>query len=274
MSLEDYCFVLDSMVHKELGGVFQVALGGGEPLEHPQFLEIIDATVERGVVPNFTTNGIHLTDELCQKIKDKVGAVAVSISKVDEVNVDVLNMLRRNKIRTNIHYVLSARNIGEATEILSGNHNAKFEGVNAIIFLTYKPTGRASEQFILKRGNELTEFLKRVDNKSLKRPRIGFDACFVPMLIHSTHINKYVVDICEGAFFSVYIDHKLNVSPCSFSGNRDQFNLRNFDFYEIWNDLFQEYREKQTNRCTSKCPVHDDCRGCCPYYPQITNCYE
>ena len=41
MSLEDYCYVLDAMHHPKLGGVFQVAIGGGEPLEHPRFIDII-----------------------------------------------------------------------------------------------------------------------------------------------------------------------------------------------------------------------------------------
>jgi MoaA/NifB/PqqE/SkfB family radical SAM enzyme len=274
MSLEDYCFALDSLAHAELGGVFQVALGGGEPLEHPQFLEIIDATVERGIVPNFTTNGLHLTDCICQRIKNKVGAVAISISKMDELNTEAMDMLRRNAIRTNVHYVLSALNIREATAIVNGDYNARFEGVNAIVFLTYKPAGRASDRFILKAGNELTEFLQKVDDSTISRPRIGFDACFVPMLIHFTHTNKEVVDTCEGGFFSVYIDHKLNVSPCSFSGNRDQYSLKEYPFYEIWNHLFKAYRENQANRCSTECHVHNECRGCCPYFPQITTCYE
>ena len=40
MSLEQYERVLDSLNHPKYGNVFQVALGGGEPLEHPQFVQI------------------------------------------------------------------------------------------------------------------------------------------------------------------------------------------------------------------------------------------
>ena len=60
MSLNQYCQVLDSLNHPLYGNVFQVAIGGGEPLEHPDFLKIIDATLQRKIVPNFTTNGIFL----------------------------------------------------------------------------------------------------------------------------------------------------------------------------------------------------------------------
>ena len=124
-------------------------------------------------------------------------------------------------------------------------------------------------------GFDLTAInITQIDDKTIKRPRIGFDACFVPMLLHSTHINKNIVDSCEGGFFSVYVDHNLNVSPCSFSGAKDQYNLKEFDFYDIWNNRFREYRVRQTNKCSAQCLGHDNCRGCCPYYPLITVCYE
>ena len=58
MSVKEYCKVLDAMNHPLYGNVFQVALGGGEPLEHPDFLSIIEETVHRNIVPNFTTNGM------------------------------------------------------------------------------------------------------------------------------------------------------------------------------------------------------------------------
>lgn len=66
MSVADYCYVLDEMCHPKYGNVFQVALGGGEPLEHPNFKEIITETLRRNIVPNFTTNGIHLTTDVAR----------------------------------------------------------------------------------------------------------------------------------------------------------------------------------------------------------------
>ena len=40
MTVEQYCQVLDSINHPQYGNVFQVAIGGGEPLEHPNFCYI------------------------------------------------------------------------------------------------------------------------------------------------------------------------------------------------------------------------------------------
>lgn len=65
------------------------------------------------------------------------------------------------------------------------------------------------------------------------------------MLLYHTDISPDLIDTCEGGFFSVYIDHNLNVSPCSFSNNsHDLFNLREYDFYDIWLDKLKVYRIK------------------------------
>lgn len=275
MSVEDYCSVLDSMNHPKYGNVFQVALGGGEPLEHPNFLTIVDETVDRGIVPNFTTNGIHLTEQICKHIQRKVGAVALSVVSINEIEKDKVIMLRHYGIETNIHYVLSSENIEEATEIANGKNNQRLIGINAIIFLTYKPAGRAGDAFVIKRGENYERFLSAIAKKGVKRPKLGFDACFVPMLLSKTAVSSTLVDSCEGGFFSVYIDHKKNVSPCSFSGGNDAYSLDEYDFYDIWNNQFESFRNRQKNRCkNASCIGYKNCRGCCPYYPEITVCYE
>ena len=107
--------------------MFQVAIGGGEPLEHPDFLKIIDATLQRKIVPNFTTNGIFLTDEICNALRGKVGAVALSVNKLKELQQDKLQLLYKHNIRTNIHYVLSIQNITEAIDIVSGKYTKELE---------------------------------------------------------------------------------------------------------------------------------------------------
>ena len=275
MSVEDYCRVLDSMNHPEYGNVFQVALGGGEPLEHPDFIDIIDETVSKGIVPNFTTNGIHLTDSICRNIQGKVGAVALSATTVNEVEQEKIAMLCGYGIKTNIHYVLSSNNIEEAIDIANGIFDRRLASVNAIVFLTYKPAGRAKSTCVIKKSDNLDTFIKTVGGKRASKLKIGFDACFVPMLLSRNIVNQALVDCCEGGFFSVYVDHDMNVSPCSFSQGKDVYSLREYNFYDIWLNKFESFRRSQTNQCrNTSCNGYALCRGCCPYYPEITTCYE
>lgn len=272
MSLEDYCDVLDSMNSPEYGNVFQVALGGGEPLEHPDFFAIIEETVKRGIVPNFTTNGRLLTADTFERLKGKVGAIAISIARMEEMNFfrDILR--KRNGIKVNLHYILSGNSIGQAVDVIRGIYNEMLHDVNAIVFLTYKPAGRGKAAFMLRSGDLLNAFLK-----AIKTPKtackIGFDACFVPMLLRNTQGLDNYVDFCEGGFFSVYVNERKEVSPCSFSNGKDCFSLNDYDFYDIWLNKLQPYREKQANCCKTTCKAKSVCRGACAYYPQITTCY-
>ena len=183
-------------------------------------------------------------------------------------------MLLKYDIRTNVHYVLSAKNIREAIEIVSGQHYDAFKGVNAIIFLTYKPAGRGTTDGVLQAGIEMEQFVQKVNDYDNKGLKIGFDACFVPNLLHKGFKHAELVDVCEAGFFSVYVDHKMNVSPCSFSGEKDIYSLEEYGFYDIWENRFAYYRERLQNKCKHKdCAAHAVCRGYCPYYPEITTCY-
>ena len=273
MSLESYKMVLDQLEHPVYGSVFQVALGGGEPLEHPQFREIIDETVHRGIVPNFTTNGLHMTQDIASFCKDRVGAVAVSTESISGIPQHCVKLLIENGIRTNIHFVLQNDNIIEAIQILLGKYDKILEGVNALIFLTFKPAGRGEKQHLVREGIEFLDFLKAVKHKTTL-VKIGFDACFVPHLLHYDVVNSALVDTCEGGYFSVYIDEKCQVSPCSFSGNRDKYPLSEYPFYDIWLHKFEAFRARMVNKCTQNCQFKSECRGVCPYYPQITLCYH
>lgn len=273
MSVEDYCSVLDSMNSTEHGNVFQVAIGGGEPLEHPDFIDIINETVKRGIVPNFTTNGLLLTDSVLDNIRGKVGALAISVSDILEIKGlrDVLGAC--NDMKVNLHFILSRRSVVQAIDIILGKYNDMLVGINAIIFLTFKPAGRGSASDVLMQGKELSEFLHCVEHPYTSC-KIGFDACFVPMILNRDQKLSDYVDFCEGGFFSVYVNEKKEVSPCSFSNGRDTYSLDEYDFYDIWLNKFQSYRTRQINHCKADCSVKHLCRGACPYYPQITTCYK
>jgi radical SAM protein with 4Fe4S-binding SPASM domain len=273
MRTTDYEYILECLNHPRWGNVFQVALGGGEPLEHPDFIDIIEITDSFGVIPNFTTNGIHLNEKIIESIRGKVGAVAVSINCMEEFNRSQLNPLLESGIKTNIHFILSKNSIGQAVEILNGVYDELLSGLNGIIFLTYKPAGRAHQRDCLSWDCNLKEFVKLIDNYT-GTIRIGFDACFVPILLHLTNTDVKFIDPCECAFFSVYIDENLNVKPCSFTNTQHHtFNLRENSFQTIWEEKFDVYRRSSINQCARICKNTNNCRGGCPFFEEINLCY-
>lgn len=274
MSLEEYDYVLSSLQSEKWGNVFQVALGGGEPLEHPDFIEILNITNSKGIVANFTTNGIHIDKTIASNMKNKVGAVAISISKAEEINLDKIKILTDEGIKTNIHFVLDNQSINDAINILEGKYDELLENVNGVIFLTYKPKGRAGLDKCLRMDENLDRFIELID-KGSTIVRVGFDACFVPLLMKYTKVDVDYIDSCECGFFSVYIDEKMNVKPCSFANdNRFTYNLREYNFQDIWMNKYDIYRKDiMKNDCKNDCKSKDTCRGKCAYYESIGFCY-
>lgn len=275
MTIEQYEHVLSSLQSDEWGNVFQIALGGGEPLEHPDFIEIIEKTYERGIVANFTTNGIHLDENIVNSIKNKVGAVAISVNNIEELNIGKINLLTDAGIKTNIHYVLDNKSIYEAINILKGKYNDLLNKINGVIFLTYKPAGRATIKNCLTLDDILIEFISLIENNTCT-PRVGFDACFVPVLMRYTNVNVDYIDSCECGFFSIYIDEELNVKPCSFANNdKFTFNLNDNNMKDIWEQKYDVLRKEVINNgCINECNNKINCRGKCGYFDILSFCYK
>ncbi len=88
---------------------YQVALGGaGEPTLHPDFTRVLEAFVALGIVPNYTTNGMHLSEEVIAATKQYSGGVALSLHRhIEKHWRKGIETLLSNKIRTNVHVILS-----------------------------------------------------------------------------------------------------------------------------------------------------------------------
>jgi radical SAM protein with 4Fe4S-binding SPASM domain len=65
--------------------VFQMALGGGEPLLHPRLLDMVRLARQSDIVPNLTTNGNLLTVEVAAALKEAgLGQVQISLNGASE----------------------------------------------------------------------------------------------------------------------------------------------------------------------------------------------
>src|SRR5690554_2606306 len=274
ITLEEYNYILESLQHPEWGNVFQIAIGGGEPLEHPDFIEIINTTHSRNIVPNFTTNGDLIDNTIAEEIASKIGAIAISCQNIEELDSTKIDILFEHGIKTNIHFLLNSDSLQQAIDILKGKYNESLTKINAIIFLTYKPCGRADESKTLSLNDVFLSFVNLIDDSQCCS-KVGFDACFVPHLMRYTKVNIDYIDPCECAFFSVYIDEKMNVKPCSFTTDESEsFNLKEYSFEEIWDTKFKDIRETRINNCKSNCKFKVECRGGCPYFKKLNICYS
>ena len=271
MSLENFKWILDQC----RGRVFQVALGGaGDPDTHENFAEILAYCHQKNVVPNFTTSGIVLNQDKVDLCRKYCGAVAISEHFANYTDKAV-KMLLDNGVKTNIHYVLSTETIDTAINILNGLIDYR-PGINAIVFLLYKPVGLGKEENVLKPTNKkLASFFEVLDNRKCNF-KVGFDSCSCSGLINYAHkYDKNSIDFCEGARFSMYISADMKAMPCSFANQDSSWHLQLGEEYTIknaWNsELFERFRNRLRNSC-DLCKDKEYCGGGCPLMTSICLC--
>lgn len=267
MDLADY----SAIINQCNGRVFQIALGGaGDPNKHKFFADILRITRENRIVSNYTTSGYNLTSREIELTKKYCGAVAVSYySKLDkygnEDNPSTITAIERfinAGCVTNVHYVLSKKNLKEAVYRVKNNVFPK--GINAVVFLLYKPIGLASQEHVIGYGNPDYLELLRLVTLTDSTWRYGFDTCQSPAIYKfAPSVAEESIEFCEAARFSMYINSRSVAFPCSFGIEEDIYSvdLKQHTLKEAWeSECFEKFREQQVEMCAD-CNV-GICRSC------------
>lgn len=269
------------IVKQATGKTFQIALGGaGDPNKHPQFEDILKSCRAYRIVPNMTTSGFLMTDNEVKLIKKYCGAVAVSwysrLIDGKESNQETINAIKqlvKCGCTTNIHYVISKDTIDEAIIRLENDLFPK--GINAVVFILYKPVGNGViEKTLESTDGRIEKFLSRA-TKIKYSYKVGFDTCFTPAILRwADNVPKASIDACEAATFSMYIDSQMNCYPCSFGiwdkGAFESMNCKTLR--EIWlGKKFTEYRNWKKKKCIN-CNQQVLCQGGCKIRVNIDLC--
>jgi radical SAM protein with 4Fe4S-binding SPASM domain len=262
--------------------VCQIALGGGNPPLHPQFPEVLRMIHDAGIIPNYTYNGRDLTDEGLWATKAFCGAVAVSHYD-HELCMSECARLIEAEIKTNIHFVLSNKTIGEAADIIDGSVKMP-DGLNAIVFLTHKAVGWGTEDDLLDpNSREFKRFIQELRQNGGGRPfKIGFDSCFASALVQVTDIDPVLYDFCEAGRFSAFISEDMKFYPCSFTEDKYEggidllemekeyirlqgksYTLNPLAYAWKAGECFEDFRDwLSTKHC--ECEYLSICQGGCP----------
>ena len=225
-------------------------------------------------------SGFLITDNEVGLIKQYCGAVAVSWysrfmdgKESNQETIDAVERLVKSGCTTNIHYVVSKDTINEAITRLEMDSFPK--GVNAVIFILYKPVGNGIIEKVLKNTDSRIERFISLATKVKHPYRVGFDTCFTPALLRwGDTVPAVSIDACEAATFSMYIDSQMNCYPCSF-GIWDKSiseSMNSKTLREIWQgDKFVAFREQRKEKCSS-CRQTELCRGGCRLGIDIDMC--
>lgn len=268
MDLKDYEKII---IQASQLGVLQVALGGGNPNQHPEFCDILKITRANNIVPSYTTNGQGITDFILEQTYSSCGAVAVSLYEPYDYSLEVVKRFSEAGIKINIHFLLNKQTLDNAIKLLMSPEKTK--GINAIIFLNYKPVSELYSP--LKQANNFSAFIQLINTGKFDY-KIGFDSCSISLLLQEGLIcNKNFIDFCEAGRFSAFISEDLMMYPCSFMVDTyEGASLQRYTLQEIWqnNDNFVSIREKiKNNRCKERCEFEKLCFGGCNIFKSINH---
>ena len=179
---------------------FQVAIGGGgEPTLHPEFPAAVKRFSELGIMPNYTTNAMHLTDEVMEATTTYCGGVAISCHPhLDKVWKKGIETLTNAKVRTNVHIIVGEPGSADRFWEIYNEFNGLVE---YFVILPYQAAGRAQEVDTKDEWTKLFDTLLEV-----RPPNIAFGALFYPFILeHSEKYKGFDISLYEPEVMSGYL---------------------------------------------------------------------
>jgi len=203
----NYKTISDMYWECQRSGVFEVALGGGEPTLHPNFLDIIKGFKEFGVTPNFTTKNKNWYKKVdfVQTVLDNCGGWAHSVTNDYEVK-EIVTLHQAMWALYDKPYPqpkLSFQYIPDAYDL--SNFKAVLDAVPPYLTLTllgYKEVGRGKTRPYT--HHDWLDLIKKMEY----RPTIAIDTQMAKQ--YKDQLDKHKISskmyYTQEGRFSMYID--------------------------------------------------------------------
>ena len=125
--------------------VFHVAFGGGEPLMHPDLLDLASEARSLNLLPTTSTNGHLVTDEWASQAAGLFGRINVSVDVPggyrDASCYAAISGLRDAGHETGANFILTRQTFDALSEVFRLSADA---GADSLLVLRPKPGGRGS----------------------------------------------------------------------------------------------------------------------------------
>jgi len=176
---------------------FQIAIGGGNPNEHPDFCALLKLVYDLGITPNYTTNGIGITEEVIEATKKYSGGVAISTHPHLLEKWQEAFWLLHDSGFTNLvlQTIISDQ---ESIDYFAKYFNLYKDYVKYHVLLPYETMGRAEPKEID------YPYLEKTLDKIEDNSKLAFGANFYPWL----QTTDYGVMLYEPEIMSAFLDLK------------------------------------------------------------------
>lgn len=177
---------------------FQIAIGGaGEPTLHPQFTDFVKHVKTLGIVPNYTTNGMHLNDDILKTTEDVCGGVALSWHPhIPKVFQKAANTLKNINTKLNFHIIIGNDDSFIHLQTLYETYK---DDVDYFVILPYQPVGRGK---LIETNHIWLKTFQWISEKPYHRQKqFAFGALFYNFLIENNiplNMSLYNPDVYSG----------------------------------------------------------------------------
>ncbi|MCP4134832.1 MAG: radical SAM protein [bacterium] len=278
---------LDSLFREmAMMGSFRLGLTGGEPFMRKEIFEIIDLAVERGLTPCLTTNGLLLSSEVVERLKQvKFAWLNISLDGASAETNDytrgsgVFHRVIKNikkisrQLEFSMAFTVMKHNTGEMGDFCK---LSKKMGAKAVVFRPLYPVGSAVNNPDLMPG--FHEYISALNALDAVKKELGIDIQNIhpwgPGSRGESQGMVYENFGCGAANTVCSISANGTVSPCSFLGREYRGgSLRKRSFREIWNESepFQRLRNITINEYCGDCRHYGVCSGGCRVRALVMN---
>jgi mycofactocin radical SAM maturase len=252
--------------------VFQLNIGGGEPLMRPDFLDLMDYAHAKGIVTCISTNGTLIDRSVARRLDHKLVYIQVSLDGAGAQSNDAirgrgsfqkvqqaLEYLCGRNIEVSINCVLTRRSYPELDQLvdLAASYGAKLR------VSRFRPSGRGKDawsQLNVER-NQMLDF-----SQWLAR-HLGVSTGDSFFSVTSEERRSLGLNMCGACKLTCCLSPQGHVYPCAFLQEAEfcAGKLPEEDFATIWKQspVFDSFRQLEIKSCES-CHRFDLCHGGCP----------
>ncbi len=221
---------------------YQIAFGGGEPTAHPDFPWFLEYTRAQGTVPNYTTAGHILRDEVFNATNKYCGGVALTYHAFKgpeyfKQTYDTWRSRLDSRVQLNVHVIFD----NDVADNLLDLQEVGLRNLNVVLLAYYPSVGRASWEGTPSKGVYEVTLPRALTQVQSSGFRIAFSEGLLPyFLSHQLpEVDTRFAGQQEG-LFSCYVDDKGRVSHSSFDPETDdarEVSIYRTKFQRIWNKL-------------------------------------
>ncbi|MHA1450834.1 MAG: PqqD family peptide modification chaperone [Candidatus Hodarchaeales archaeon] len=266
--------------------VFQLAIGGGEPLVREDIVEIARYTREKRILPNITTNGTLLTGRIASGLKPYIGKVQFSLiadgeKKNDECRsagawkgfMNGCQVARSNGIRFGVNVLITKKTLPLLPRLVE---LILKQGTAEINVLRPKPVGGEREWFIENKleKKELLDLGALLASLQAKYNELNITvdcalSSLMDQLPEKNRQEKGIFGCVAGKRF-VTVQSGGDVYPCSFLVENSLFlgNVKKKAFSEIWKNIPEFVSRLKTGR--DKWNQDQELVECCQAIDRVT----